>query len=324
MLKPERHGRAGDSYSYGFQGQLHDDELNGEGNSVNYKYRMHDPRIGRFFEIDPLSDKYPHNSPYAFSENRVIDGVELEGLEYYPTGKGLVFMDMGELFLKAENFNYLKLQSSSRIGTYVNHPHLKYTGAISAGKSVTPVLIKDPQVYGPDGSAQTKNQGTQRTTEQALNDNRRKTNGTQFDNRQIVYQNSARSATGAGVVLILNVALQIRETYFSISSINEQTELSKQKTLVFNKIIKVINYGLENNFVTEEFLTEENFSDLFNAILDGGDGKTPQHIKELGKFLYEQYEGTLTELSRNYDEIELDKNVQKADNVKVKSTIIRQ
>ena len=56
--------------------------MKGEGNSVNYKYRMHDPRIGRFFAVDPLSSEYPHNSTYAFSENRVIDGVELEGLEY--------------------------------------------------------------------------------------------------------------------------------------------------------------------------------------------------------------------------------------------------
>jgi len=69
-------------YSYGFQGQESDDEVKGEGNSVNYKYRMHDPRIGRFFAVDPLFKKYPHNSPYAFSENRVIDGIELEGLEY--------------------------------------------------------------------------------------------------------------------------------------------------------------------------------------------------------------------------------------------------
>ncbi len=44
---------------------------------------MHDPRIGRFFAVDPLAPKYPHNSPYAFSENRLIDGVELEGLEVY-------------------------------------------------------------------------------------------------------------------------------------------------------------------------------------------------------------------------------------------------
>jgi len=42
---------------------------------------MHDPRLGRFFAIDPLAPKYPHNSPYAFSENVVINAVELEGLE---------------------------------------------------------------------------------------------------------------------------------------------------------------------------------------------------------------------------------------------------
>ena len=68
-------------YRYGFQGQEKDDELKGPGNSLNYTFRMHDPRVGRFFAVDPLAAKYPHNSPYAFSENRVIDGVELEGLE---------------------------------------------------------------------------------------------------------------------------------------------------------------------------------------------------------------------------------------------------
>jgi RHS repeat-associated protein len=76
------------SYRYGFQGQESDDEIKGEGNSVNYKYRMHDPRIGRFFAVDPLADKYPHNGPYNFSENRVIDAVELEGLESEPLNNG--------------------------------------------------------------------------------------------------------------------------------------------------------------------------------------------------------------------------------------------
>jgi len=75
-------------YRRGFQGQEEDDELKGEGNSLNYTYRMHDSRLGRFFAIDPLTSKYPHNSPYAFSENRVIDGIELEGLEIYYTSQG--------------------------------------------------------------------------------------------------------------------------------------------------------------------------------------------------------------------------------------------
>jgi RHS repeat-associated protein len=82
MLLTNRNGSAED-YRYGFQGQETDDEVKGEGNSVNYKYRMHDPRVGRFFAVDPLTAEYPHNSPYAFSENRVLDGIELEGLEVF-------------------------------------------------------------------------------------------------------------------------------------------------------------------------------------------------------------------------------------------------
>jgi RHS repeat-associated protein len=81
MLVPNRHGSS-TAYRYGFQGQEKDDELKGEGNSLNYTFRMHDPRVGRFFAVDPLSNNFPWNSPYAFSENKVINGVELEGLEF--------------------------------------------------------------------------------------------------------------------------------------------------------------------------------------------------------------------------------------------------
>lgn len=69
------------SYRYAFQGQERDDEVKGAGNSYNYKYRMHDSRLGRFFAVDPLFKEYPHNSPYAFSQNEVTNAVELEGLE---------------------------------------------------------------------------------------------------------------------------------------------------------------------------------------------------------------------------------------------------
>jgi len=90
-------GRTGNStaYRYGFQGQEKDDELKGDGNSLNYTFRMHDPRIGRFFAGDPLAAKYPYNSPYAFSENRVIDGIDLEGREFsYHEKDGQIYIDV--------------------------------------------------------------------------------------------------------------------------------------------------------------------------------------------------------------------------------------
>jgi RHS repeat-associated protein len=80
-LEPNRHGGE-TGYRYGFNGMEMDDEVKDlPGTSYNFKYRVHDPRVGRFLSLDPLSKEYPWNSPYAFAENKVIRYVELEGLE---------------------------------------------------------------------------------------------------------------------------------------------------------------------------------------------------------------------------------------------------
>jgi RHS repeat-associated protein len=78
----------GGSYRYGFNGIEKTNEVAGEGNHYEFKYREYDPRIGKFWSVDPLFKKYPWNSSYAFAENRVIDGIDLEGLEHYYTGDG--------------------------------------------------------------------------------------------------------------------------------------------------------------------------------------------------------------------------------------------
>jgi RHS repeat-associated protein len=88
MLVPGRYGTSiTNGHRYGFQGQEQDNELKGEGNSLNYTYRMHDPRIGRFFTTDPLEAKYPWYTPYQFSGNKPIQFIELEGLEEAYTPK---------------------------------------------------------------------------------------------------------------------------------------------------------------------------------------------------------------------------------------------
>jgi hypothetical protein len=72
------------NYRFGNQKQEGDDEIYGDGDISAFKYRFEDTRLNRFFSVDPLSKSYPWNSTYAFSENRLTDGVELEGLEYAP------------------------------------------------------------------------------------------------------------------------------------------------------------------------------------------------------------------------------------------------
>ncbi len=83
MEMADRSGSVG-NYRYGFQGQEKDDEIKGEGNSINYKFRMHDPRLGRFFAVDPLAVISSGDSPYMFAGNSPIFMVDVEGLYKYP------------------------------------------------------------------------------------------------------------------------------------------------------------------------------------------------------------------------------------------------
>jgi RHS repeat-associated protein len=62
-----------------FIGQTFESDL--ELNWYQFKYRNHDPQIGRFIESDPLADKYAYNSVYSYAENKVGMGFDLEGLE---------------------------------------------------------------------------------------------------------------------------------------------------------------------------------------------------------------------------------------------------
>jgi RHS repeat-associated protein len=81
MLMPGRKYEATSSYRYGFQGQEKDNEIKGDGNSIDFSYRIYDTRLGKFLSVDPLSKVYPFYSPYHFSSNQPIHAPELDGME---------------------------------------------------------------------------------------------------------------------------------------------------------------------------------------------------------------------------------------------------
>lgn len=77
MQMPGRY--ANDGYRYGFNGKENDQETGWQ----DYGMRMYNPKLGRFFTVDPIARLYPELTPYQFASNRPIDGIDLDGLEYY-------------------------------------------------------------------------------------------------------------------------------------------------------------------------------------------------------------------------------------------------
>jgi len=72
-----------EKYRYGFNGQEKNNEIAGQNNNYDFKFRIFDTRIGRFMSTDPLFKDYPWNSTYAFAENDVIRAIDMEGLEKF-------------------------------------------------------------------------------------------------------------------------------------------------------------------------------------------------------------------------------------------------
>jgi RHS repeat-associated protein len=73
---------------YRFIGQLYDDDLDWD--TYQMKYRTMDPQVGRFWQVDPLASKYVYNSTYAYAENRVVNGIDLEGREFWRMAAGIL------------------------------------------------------------------------------------------------------------------------------------------------------------------------------------------------------------------------------------------
>jgi RHS repeat-associated protein len=70
----------GGEYRFGFNGK----ELDEESETQDYGMRIYDCRLGRFLSVDPLAKEYAWNSSYTFAENKVIQSIDLDGLEAWP------------------------------------------------------------------------------------------------------------------------------------------------------------------------------------------------------------------------------------------------
>jgi RHS repeat-associated protein len=67
------------SYRYGFNGKEKSDEIYENGNAYDFGERIQDPRLGRWFSLDPLMNKYPGETPYMYTGNNPILFIDPDG-----------------------------------------------------------------------------------------------------------------------------------------------------------------------------------------------------------------------------------------------------
>ena len=106
-----------EAYRYGFNGKENDKDFGNKQVIQDYGFRLYNPSIARFLSVDPLTSSYPWYTPYQFAGNKVIQAIDLDGLE-----EKKKTADVGKTSDPALNpSNFVQTQSQSESPQWLSH-----------------------------------------------------------------------------------------------------------------------------------------------------------------------------------------------------------
>lgn len=107
-----------DAYRYGFNGKENDNEIKGEGNYLDYGFRVYDPRLGKFLSVDPLFQSFAYYTPYQFGKSNPLIFIDPDGKdEFYFNSDGswsVKITDGDHKFFEQSGEGYKEMQILDR------------------------------------------------------------------------------------------------------------------------------------------------------------------------------------------------------------------
>ena len=287
-------------YRYFFNGQEADNEVLGEGALHAFEYRMHDTRIGRFWSVDPLAGKFPWNSVYAFAENRVVDGRELEGLEYLDADVCRWIFNADGAYININNLSPIGkkmfMASTKEINnwTYNSEAGVRDIG-ISTKRHAFQFMFKGINVP----HAQIDN--TYGATDPAYNPAKQRivttyAKSTNFTNS---YQQhitmgvgSSTAATKSGATAMLAVTV-LNELFYNglVFVANKENQIIKKQEQYVSMIEKDIDKILKDpnqQFIPQKYMNPVSLANIMNVILFGKNYTDDPKIYEIGMEIFKQ------------------------------------
>jgi len=285
--------RAG-SYRFGFNGMEKEDEITGvTGSHLSFSYRILDTRIGRFLSVDPLSSSYPWNSTYAFAMNRVIDGIDLEGLEYLDADVARIKMRGGIAHINLENFNNVTRNAWKRRGEAGNWPAGNIGFPTAVGQLTHPSLPATSEsasldnTYGAvDPAHNPMQQQVQKPIAQStgLPDKRLK-------DRTITSGSPGMAKGAAGLVMAVNAINWALETYGSFQMAEDRELVSEHMSILKNQVAADLTRALELNMIPEQYQNLQDMGNIANVVLSGVNSTDNQEIYDIGINIVKEISG---------------------------------
>jgi RHS repeat-associated protein len=334
MVMPGRKYTAGSLYRYGFNGKENDNDIKGDGNQQDYGMRIYDTRLGRFLSVDPLTTEYPELTPYQFASNRPIEGIDLDGLEFYdaksakistlvsydPKSKQITEVTAYLIYSNIANGLKQKIHKHYRLpGNYYdknmnpairvanlnligndvetlnNSPELQEKTLQRLEKKNTVAEMRYEKMQKSSRISRIANSNAGRSTENVVN-----TNGVKTASRI--------EGIVKGTGKVIEIVYDFWEKNWEVSSIHSQATMS------INNVGRYLNQAISNNMIPSNFLNDIDLSSLGNYILYGeiptttspsGATITNEELLNTGKSIWKFIQQKRKEENRNLPDIQI-------------------
>ncbi len=102
----------------------------------DYGFRNYDPQIGRFTQLDPLTDEYPELTNYQYASNEPIANVDMDGLESYQSLTPVVVKGLSRAAPAATNAGLSIFKISTKIIPTVSKLAAAHSEASSINRQI--------------------------------------------------------------------------------------------------------------------------------------------------------------------------------------------
>ncbi len=289
----------GAAHQYTFQGQLKHEDFGL--NVSQYKWRNTMPDLGRFFNVDPLSEQYLHNSTYAFSENRLIDGVELEGLEFVKSNESVVY------WAPSPDGSWKKnIRTISSMWSPATQRQLKAATSdprnwlpIEDGEQTDGVVFSVSQgklyidLSKPKNDlidVETKNIKTKSGDREARRlEKRGRLLQSTISTQDFSKLRGSRASAARGIIIVETILFGLKE--FIKFSKNQDQNLIEAQEANAESAIALTRYALDFNLIPDKYKTQEGTLALTNWFLFGDDATDDQELRDLAFKIFWDFYG---------------------------------
>lgn len=271
------------NYAFDFNGK----ETDSETGLQDYGFRIYNKAYGRFLSVDPLSRDYPWNSTYAFAENRVIDGIDLEGLEYLSANASRINVNNGRVELKVENFNFI---SRRLFLSANNNPKNWKPGEIGINKQISSIrfvkitpkfepLALNSNTASPVNDESVVKVGTNNAASTGRPDQR-------FKERTIVGPSPNRASAAKASLIVYGVMATIEWSFFGAGMYEES--IVNEHLSILDKVTNDVLTALELGMIPEKYQNISDISAIINVVLQGESGSDNKELFDIGMQIYNE------------------------------------